>query len=254
MSVEVHILASGSDGNCTVVKFEDRAVMVDAGISCKAIQKQMDINGLDASCIESILVTHEHSDHVCGAGATARKLDVPIVCNENTFRAFDFGRVDHEPIRMMNPFQQAGMEILPLPTSHNAAEPCAYLIQAGDERVLIATDTGKLTFPVEHALEEADIAVIESNYDKRMLDYGPYPPGLKKLIDSEVGHMCNVATGEAIKRTAVPGHKRKIFLAHLSRNNNAPDVARETVSKISGIRRMELDCLEFKGDTRILRV
>ena len=253
MSVEVHVLASGSDGNCTVVKYEDRAVMIDEGISFKAIKERMDVNGLDPSCIDAILVTHEHSDHVSGVGATARKLGIPLMCNDNTFRSFNPGNVDYKPIRMMNSFQIAGMEIISLPTSHNAAEPCSYLLQAGDEKVLIATDTGKLTFPVEHALKEADIAVIESNYDKHMLDYGPYPPSLKRLIDSDMGHMCNVATANAIKRT-MTDHKRKIFLAHLSRHNNEPDIARETVSNITGIRRMELDCLEFKGDTRIIRM
>ena len=253
MSVEVHVLASGSDGNCTVVKFDDRAVMIDAGISFKCIKERMDINGLDPSCIDSILITHEHTDHISGAGATARKLGVPIICNTNTFNSFNAGNVEYRPIKMMNGFQSAGMDIIALPTSHNAAEPCSYLLQSEEGKVLIATDTGKLTFPVEHALEEADIAVIESNYDKHMLDYGPYPPPLKKLIDSDKGHMCNVATAEAIKKT-MSDHKRQIFLAHLSRHNNEPDIARETVSKITGIRRMELDCLEFKGDTRILKL
>ena len=152
----------------------------------------------------------------------------------------------------MGSFCLGQMEILPLPTSHNAAEPNAFLIRADGKSVLVATDTGKLTFQCEQALAEADLAVIEANYDREMLRDGPYPPALKRLIGSEIGHMCNVDTAAAIKRTQ--NKDRKIFLAHLSKTNNTPDVARETVAEISGIRRMKLDCLEFPGDTRTLRV
>ena len=253
MSLEVHVLASGSDGNCTVVKFEDRAVMIDAGLSFKKIKGLMDVSGIDESCIESILITHEHNDHITGAGPTARKLDVPLVCIDRTFNAFNHGDVRHRSIRMLEQFQEAGMRITPLPTMHDAAEPCSFCFEADGKIALIATDTGRLTQPVEHVLAKADIAVIESNYDKHMLEIGPYPLELKRRIDSDIGHMCNVATGEAVKRTMGVNPRRQIFLAHLSRKNNMPDIARETVSEVSGVRRSKLDCLEFQGDTRVLR-
>ncbi len=251
--IEVHVLASGSDGNCTVVQYEDGAVMIDAGLSCKKIQELMDVNGVDAGDIKALLITHEHSDHIAGAGVVARKLGIPIMCNRSTFDASNFGEVEYSPTSTLHPFDVAGMNVLPLPTSHNAAEPNAYLLRTEDRKVLVATDTGKLTYPVEHALEEADIAVIESNYDKIMLDNGPYPPYLKRLIDSEIGHMSNVACADAIKRTMGSNPKRQIFLAHLSKKNNTPDTARETVSEITGIKRIKVDCLEFAGDTRIIK-
>ena len=212
MSVEVHILASGSDGNCTVVKHDDRAVVIDAGLSCKRLFSLMDVNGLDKECI---------------------------------------GNVMYSPISMMNRFRVANMDVISLPTSHDAVEPSAYLMDADGFKVLVATDTGRILYPVEHALEESDIAVIESNYDKRMLREGPYPPSLKRHIDSDMGHMCNVDTGEILKRT-MKNPNRRIFLAHLSRHNNTPDIARETVSEITGIKRYQIDCLECKGDTRIM--
>ena len=251
MSVEVHILASGSDGNCTVVKHDDRAVVIDAGLSCKRLFSLMDVNGLDKECIDAILITHEHTDHTSGAGVMARKLNVPIMCNERTFNACDFGNVMYSPISMMNRFRVANMDVISLPTSHDAVEPSAYLMDADGVKVLVATDTGRILYPVEHALEESDIAVIESNYDKRMLREGPYPPSLKRHIDSDMGHMCNVDTGEILKRT-MKNPNRRIFLAHLSRHNNTPDIARETVSEITGIKRYQIDCLECKGDTRIM--
>ena len=250
--MEVHVLASGSDGNCAVVVFEDHAVMIDAGLSGKKITELMNINGLDPSLIKELLITHEHSDHVSGAGIMARKLSIPIRCNERTFASYDFGNVMYSRTTTLETFSSGAMSITPLPTSHNASEPNAYLISADGKRVLIATDTGKMTPEVEKELHDADLAILESNYDKHMLATGPYPPMLKKLVGSDVGHLSNVDCAESLVRTM--SNNRKVFLAHLSRNNNTPDTARETVSEITGIKRAKIDCLEFKGDTRIIKV
>ncbi len=249
---EVHVLASGSDGNCTVVQFEDEAVMIDAGISCKRIMGLMEQEGVEQSCLKALLVTHEHSDHISGAGVVSRRFKIPVMCNRATFDCSNIGNVEYSEIKTMGSFCIGSMDITPLPTSHNAVEPNAFLIEAEGKKVLVATDTGKLTFQVEHALKEADVAVIESNYDKRMLADGPYPAYLKKLIASDRGHLSNVDCAGAIRRTMCDN--RQIFLAHLSKTNNAPDVARDTVAEITGMKRMKIDCLEFQGDTRTLKV
>jgi phosphoribosyl 1,2-cyclic phosphodiesterase len=249
---EVHVLASGSDGNCTVVVCDDHAVMIDAGLSGKKIMELMNINGLDASLIKALLITHEHSDHVSGAGVMARKLNVPVHCNERTFCSSNIGKVMYSRITTMETFVSGPIYITPLPTSHNASEPNAFLLAMDGKKVLMATDTGKITPEIENELQNVDLAILESNHDKHMLATGPYPYMLKKLVGSEIGHLSNVECAESLKRTM--NEKRKIFLAHLSRNNNTPDTARETVSEITGIKRSKIDCLEFKGDTRILRV
>jgi len=250
--LEVHVLASGSDGNCTVVICDDHAVMVDAGLSGKRIAELMNINGIDASLIKSVLITHEHSDHISGAGIMARRLDVPVCCNERTFASCDIGAVTYSRTVTMRSFSSGPMEITPLPTSHNASEPNAFLISADGKKIMIATDTGKMTEEMERELHDLDLAILESNYDKHMLATGPYPPMLKRLVGSDIGHLSNIECAESLKRTM--NEHRKIFLAHISRNNNTPDTARETVSEITGIRRSKIDCLEFKGDTRIIRV
>lgn len=250
--LEAHILASGSDGNCTVIQSGDEAIMIDAGLSCRRLLSLMDTQGVDPSTIKAILLTHEHTDHVRGAGPTARKLDIPVYCNRPTYEESKLGPVDYRQIHTGMPFSLCGMEILPMATSHNAAEPNAFLTKAGDKKILVATDTGKLTLQLEHALSISDLAIIESNYDSQMLSDGPYPPNLKKLIDSDIGHLSNVACASAIKRTQCNG--RQIFLAHLSKTNNKPDLARETVAEITGEKRYNLDCLEFPGDTRTIRV
>ena len=249
---EVHVLASGSDGNCTIIQFEDEAIMIDAGISCKKTLRLMDQEGVDGRYLKALLLTHEHSDHVSGAGVAARRFDIPVMCNRATFDSCELGPVNYAEIRTMGSFRVGSMVITPLPTSHNAAEPNAFLVEAEKKKVLVATDTGKITFQVEHALKEADVAVIESNYDKKMLAEGPYPYYLKKWIASDIGHLSNVCCAEAITRTM--NDKRQIFLAHLSKTNNAPDIARDTVAEITGMKRMRIDCLEFPGDTRTLKV
>ncbi|MBP6021413.1 MAG: MBL fold metallo-hydrolase [Candidatus Methanomethylophilaceae archaeon] len=250
--LEVHILASGSDGNCTVIEYDDEAVMIDAGVSCRKITQYMDQEGVDVRKIKALLLTHEHSDHILGAGAVARKFDLPVYCNRATFDASNIGCVDYREIRTMGEFAVGGINIIPLPTSHNAVDPNAFLTEKDGKKALLATDMGKMTFQVEHALAQSDIAVIESNYDRKMLDEGPYPLYLKRIIGSEQGHLSNVECAAAIKRTM--NDKRQIFLAHLSKTNNTPDTAREAVSQITGIKRMKLDCLEFQGDTRTLKL
>ena len=251
--MEVHILASGSDGNCTVIRGEESAIMIDAGLSRKRILELMAINGIDESEIKGIMVTHEHSDHVTGVGPLARKIGCPVYCNERTFAAFKAGKVDHIPITTGNSFSIDGFSILPMPTSHNAADPCAYRVAEGDKVAVVATDTGLLPYQIRQALTESDIAVVESNYDRRMLIEGPYPYNLKMLIDSDHGHMSNYLCADVLKKTYHQG--MQIFLAHMSKTNNTPDVAKDTVSKITGLRRSALDCLDpdFADDTRILR-
>lgn len=252
--MEVHILASGSDGNCAVIRGPESSVMVDAGISRKRILRLMDLNGIDLSEISGILVTHEHTDHVSGVGPTARKLECPVFCTAGTMAGSNMGKVDFRRVSACRPFSLGGMEVMPLPTSHNAAEPVCYCLSSEDGTVLIATDTGVLTAPVKQALAEADVAVIESNYDRRMLSEGPYPYPLKRLIDSDIGHMSNYMCAEAIRATS--REERRIFLAHLSKTNNTPDVAKETVEAVAGIRRSRLDCLDpgIIDDTRVIRI
>ncbi len=250
--MEVHVLASGSDGNCTVIECDGEAVVIDAGLSCRTLMSYMDREGVDPRMIKAILVTHEHSDHVKGVGPMARKLGVPVMCTMGTYNASSMGAVDFVPYELKGSFSVGPMSITPLPTYHDAAEPNAFFVGSDRGKVAVVTDTGKFDFRIEHALAECDAAVVEANYDLEMLRNGPYPPSLKRRIEGETGHMWNMDTGKALRRTDSSG--RKIFLAHLSRTNNEPDIARETVANVTGIKRMKIDCLEFMGDTRTFRV
>ena len=248
--LEVHVLASGSDGNCTVIESDDEAIMIDAGMSCKRIMALMDLAGVDSDMISAILVTHEHTDHVSGVGAVARKLDVPVYSTQGTFGASKMGNVDFHPVDKTAPFDIGHMHITPLPTSHDAVDPCCYYTETDQGNVLLATDTGVLNFQIEHALAQADIAILESNYDPNMLANGPYPVYLKKRIRSEIGHLSNFDCADAVRRNLK--ENAQLFLAHLSKTNNIPDLARQTVSDNSGVDRRKVDCMEFQGDVRTI--
>ena len=249
--LEVHVLASGSDGNCTVIESDGEAIMVDAGLSCRKIMSLMELAGVDKDMVKAILVTHEHTDHVVGVGATARKLGVPVYATQGTFGASSMGNVDFHPVDKSSGFSIGGMDITPLPTSHDAADPCCYYTRTGSGNVLIATDTGKLNFQIEHAITEADVAVLESNYDPQMLADGPYPVSLKRRIRSDLGHLSNFDCAKAVKDLLRPD--AQLFLAHLSKTNNTPDTARQTVADNSGLSRHKVDCMEFPGDVRTIK-
>ncbi len=249
--IEVHVLASGSDGNCVVVRTPEGSVMIDAGLNGKRLTELMGRVGVDSEEISAIILSHEHVDHVRGAGVLSRRWKVPVMGNMNTLANATIGKVEYGCFRTSELFSIGGIDIMPLPTSHDAMEPNAFLLSQGDNRVLIATDTGIMTAPVEAALKDVDVAVIESNYDERMLQNGPYPVYLKRRISGESGHLSNIDCGISLRNTM--GNGRKIFLAHLSKNNNTPDAARDTVARITDIKRMNIDCLEFPGDFRTLK-
>ncbi|MBO5519660.1 MAG: MBL fold metallo-hydrolase, partial [Candidatus Methanomethylophilus sp.] len=145
--MQVHVLASGSDGNCTIIENDGEAIMIDAGISCRRILSLMDRAGVDKEIVKAILITHEHSDHVSGAGATARKLDIPIVANNATFDASNLGSVQHWLYKSNEYIDIGQFHVTPLPTSPNAVEPNCYFTEVdNDKKVLVATDTGKFSF------------------------------------------------------------------------------------------------------------
>jgi len=250
--INVHVLASGSDGNCIVIESEGDSLMIDAGLSGRALTELMSKCGIAPSTLRGILVSHEHVDHIRGAGVLSRRFKVPVFGNFATLQASPLGQIETRLFNGLQPFQCGPFSVRAIPTSHDAVDPVTFSVSMDHKRVLVATDTGKITPLIEQELADVDLAVIESNYDRKMLENGPYPIYLKRRIDSELGHLSNVDCGQALQRTM--GNGRKVFLAHLSRNNNDPDTARDTVARIMGVKRMNIDCLEFPGDYRTLSI
>jgi phosphoribosyl 1,2-cyclic phosphodiesterase len=223
------MLASGSKGNCVVLEGDSNTVLIDAGLSAKEILVRMERAGLDAGRIDAMLVTHEHGDHTRGVDVLARKLDIPVHATEGTLADFlNHRRTSTKPLvhhtcRDAEPFFIGDLKIEPFATSHDAAEPCGFIITEGSLRFGYCTDTGIITPHVHSLLRQCDGIVLESNHCPEMLANGPYPESLKRRIRSKRGHLSNPDAAACLRDFGrdVP----LVILAHLSEMNNTPDKA-----------------------------
>jgi phosphoribosyl 1,2-cyclic phosphodiesterase len=219
-------LASGSKGNCFFIEGESGALLIDAGLSAKETLQRIDAAGLDAGLIRAVLVTHEHGDHIRGLDVLIRKLNIPAYATEGTLRDFLNHRrtsekaVDCRVCRQDEKFLVEDFSIEPFATSHDAAEPCGFVIRENGMVIGYCTDTGILTPPMLERLRRCDGIVLESNHCPDMLINGPYPESLKRRIRSKRGHLSNPAAAAGLQTLGkdVP----KVILAHLSETNNTP--------------------------------
>lgn len=224
------VLASGSKGNSTVIEGTSGALLIDAGLSAKELLVRMDAAGIDPAAIDAILVTHEHGDHVKGLDVTARKLGVPIHATEGTLNDFlNHRRTSNKPIehctcRHGEGFTLGDFSIEPFATSHDAAEPCGFIVSEGDLRLGYCTDTGIVTDVMHALLARCDGLVLESNHCPEMLANGPYPESLKRRIRSKRGHLSNPAAAECLNGFGKDAPL--VILAHLSEINNTSERAR----------------------------
>jgi phosphoribosyl 1,2-cyclic phosphodiesterase len=220
------ILASGSKGNCVFLEGRNGALLIDAGLSLKETLMRMNAASLDAGQIGGVLVTHEHGDHIRGLDVLSRRLNIPVYATEGTLRDFlGHRRTSAKPIatnrcRYHERFEIGDFSVEPFATSHDAAEPCGYIIREGDLTFGYCTDTGIITPPTLDLLRRCDAIVLESNHCPDMLQNGPYPESLKRRIRSKHGHLSNTAAARCLQVLGrdVP----QVILAHLSEMNNTP--------------------------------
>jgi len=234
MALKFCPLFSGSDGNCTFVGTDNTNILIDAGGSGKQILSALETIGVDPKDIDALIVTHEHTDHVKGAGVISRKLDIPIYATDGTWYAMSIGGISPSNMKVISsgePFVINDMVFTPFDTSHDALEPVGIHMKAGDLSAAIATDTGFATEDVREYISDADILLLEANYDKDMLRQGSYTYALKKRILSEKGHLCNEDTAELVSSVA-EGKLKKLYLGHLSQENNNPVLAYKTVRRM----------------------
>jgi phosphoribosyl 1,2-cyclic phosphodiesterase len=227
--IAVCVLASGSRGNCIYIASEAGALLIDAGLSGREIEKRLRQRDLDPGRLTAILVSHEHTDHVRGVGVLARRYQLPVYLTALTHQAAGnaLGRLPAR--RYFRPgigFTVADFEIRPFALSHDAADPVGFTLACNGSRLGLATDLGVVTGLVEERLKGCDFLVIEANHDMDMLTNGPYPWHLKQRIRGRNGHLSNGATGELLSKLAHP-NLRQIVLGHLSETNNAPHLARQ---------------------------
>ncbi|MBQ6239863.1 MAG: MBL fold metallo-hydrolase [Firmicutes bacterium] len=227
-------LASGSSGNCHYVEAGGACVLVDIGISLKAAEANMYSVGLDPSKVQAVFVTHEHSDHVKGIGAFVRKYQIPVFATEGTWQGMQkaLGRIALPrcyTIRAGHGYRLANMRIQPFLTYHDANEPVGYQITAEEHKLIILTDTGMVSDEMRMLAQGADIVIAESNHDPEMLMNGPYPAALKHRIRSNLGHLSNVDCGFLLSDVFASNPYCQTLLAHLSEDNNTPEIAWRTV-------------------------
>ncbi|MBH5319365.1 MBL fold metallo-hydrolase [Paenibacillus sp. GSMTC-2017] len=236
MGLRFTVLASGSTGNATIVQGSEKTVLVDAGLSMKKLDELMRERGISGHDLDALFVTHEHSDHIKGLGAFARKYELPIYANEATWGAMErhVGTIAPEKQVIMETGEQLSfgpMYVQSYPISHDAAEPVGYCFEEQGEKLSLATDLGYVSEKVKRQIIDSDVLVLESNHDTEMLRMGRYPWNIKRRILSDVGHLSNVAAGEALIELMTDRTKR-VYLAHLSLDHNQMDLAMLTVNSI----------------------
>jgi phosphoribosyl 1,2-cyclic phosphodiesterase len=223
------ILASGSKGNCVVIEGGNGSLLIDAGLSAKECLLRMERAGIDAGKIDALLVTHEHQDHIRGVDVLARRLEIPVYATAGTLADFLYFRrtsakpLVHHTCRDHETFAVGDFEIVPFSTSHDAAEPCGFIVSEGDIRLGYCTDTGIVTPHMHDLLRHCDGIVLESNHCPEMLRNGPYPESLKRRIRSTRGHLSNPAAAACLRDFGRDAPR--VILAHLSEINNTPERA-----------------------------
>ncbi|MFB9326622.1 MBL fold metallo-hydrolase [Paenibacillus aurantiacus] len=236
MGMRFTVLSSGSTGNATIVQSDEAAVLVDVGMSVKKMEELMRERGIAGHHLDAILVTHEHSDHIKGLGAFARKFDLPIFANEATWAALErhVGKIAPEKRVVMQTGETltfGDLRTTSYAISHDAAEPVGYVFEDEDVKLSLATDLGYVSDKVRKMIEDSDVLVLESNHDVDMLRMGHYPWSTKRRILSDVGHLSNEAAGEALCYLMTDRTKR-VYLAHLSLDHNLMDLAKLTVNNV----------------------
>ena len=234
-------LYSGSSGNCTYIESGETAILIDAGLTGKAIENALSQIGADIGRIRGIVVTHEHSDHVKGIGVLSRRYRLPVYCTAATWRAMP-GQVGVIPSELRREFIAGedffigGMSFSPFSIPHDAVDPVGFRVWADGYSVSVATDMGYMRKQVMEALAGSDLILLESNYDPDMLSVNlHYSANLKQRIRGRRGHLSNDDCACAVLDLFDTGC-RHVILGHMSGENNTPELALETVKQAAAAR------------------
>ena len=228
-------LYSGSSGNCIYVGSDKANFLIDVGVSTKKIVEALHSIDVKPEEIDGIFITHEHSDHIGGLGVFLRKYNIPVYGTNKTLEAVtqykNLGKIDFSLLNGITPETSIcikDMYIKAISTWHDAVDPVCYTFTDNEKKVSIATDLGDFDSHIVDSLKGSDAMLIEANHDIRMLEVGPYPYVLKERIKSKYGHLSNERGGQLV-RELLNDHIKGIFLGHLSKENNYPDLAFEAV-------------------------
>jgi len=244
MSLSFCSISSGSSGNCYLIKTEETALLVDAGISGKRILEGLAQAETDPEIVKALLVTHEHIDHVKSVKVLTKRIkDIKVYANLATWDCIckDLDSVFCSSFNTGESLSVGDIEINTFATCHDATEPVGYTFSSGGKKLSIVTDTGCVTEEIYDAVKDSDFLVLEANHDVHMIEFCSYPYYLKQRILSDFGHLSNDAAGDVLCRIlserkeycqcdiTLPENRLRVMLAHLSRENNFPEMAYQTI-------------------------
>jgi phosphoribosyl 1,2-cyclic phosphodiesterase len=241
MSLFIASIASGSNGNCYYIGNHREAVLVDVGVSCREVEKRMKRLNLSLQKVKAIFISHEHSDHIKGVEVLSKKYQLPVFITKVTLLhsglMFDNSLVNdfkaYEPVRI------GDLSVIAFPKLHDASDPHSFIVEGHDTRVGVFTDIGS---PCSHVIQNfkiCDAVFLEANYDDEMLEQGRYPYYLKKRISGSKGHLSNMQALELFRKHR-PKEMSHLFLSHLSRDNNNPELVHGMFLKHAGSTMVEV--------------
>lgn len=229
-------LGSGSKGNGTLVRAGDTLILVDCGFTLKETERRLAALGLSPPDLGALLVTHEHGDHVRGAGALARKYKTPLYSSFGTARAVSgrpagFHKVDWREVRPGRTLRIGDVTVTPVTVPHDALEPCQYRFGWQGRELGVLTDLGSLTPHVLEVYRECDALVLECNHEPDLLANGPYPASLKRRVGGNLGHLSNQQAATLLGHCNVD-RLQHLVLSHLSEQNNTPEHALTRIHQV----------------------
>lgn len=226
MGISFTLLGSGSKGNTTLISDGDTHILVDVGLSGRETVKRLREHGLEPGNISAILVSHEHGDHCRGVGPFAKNLDIPVFMTEGAFLSsgMKLDSKKHRRIDSGESFEVHDFLVTCFTVPHDAADPLGFVIEKDGIKIGIVLDLGYLSNLVLERLKGCDGLIMESNHDVRMLKAGPYPWALKQRVMSRRGHLSNDSVAQYLGND-FDGKAAHVVLAHLSQNNNLPELA-----------------------------
>lgn len=225
----VAVLSSGSCGNSVFVSSGGSGILIDAGISCRELERRLAMFGAEPSDVEAVLLTHEHTDHNRGARRFCSVHDIPMFGTTGTLSLTQHDGARKSAFRAGSSFAIGDMKIRSVPVNHLASDPVAFTVSVNGRKVSVISDLGCITPHLRRRAEASDLLLIEANYDDEMLRNGTYPEFLKRTILSENGHLSN-KDAAALCANVACGRTTEIVLLHMSKENNRSDLARSAVT------------------------
>lgn len=235
MSLQIASLNSGSNGNCYYIGNRQEAVLIDAGISCREIEKRMKRLGLSLKKVKAVFITHEHNDHIIGLHRLVKRHPMPVYITQSTRRHTLLTWTESIGIHVEPhvPVSIGALRVTAIPKFHDAHDPHSFVVEHAGIRAGVFTDMGRVCKNLVSAFKTCHAAVLEANYDSHLLETGGYPAHLKERIRGGYGHISNHQALQLFLEHRPP-FMSHLLLGHLSKNNNRPEIVEEMFTRVAG--------------------